>query len=147
MTEAKVCTDLRAALLRLLPGARVYKHHDVSTAGIPDLSINWNQRTMWVEVKLLKLGETESRFRKHFNALQLAEAVLLDQQQSTYYFVAYPYNAKLRATIWNPDALRFFLTGKDIEWLGYSRPYKPRGYAFDGLFDQAAERIASWMRK
>lgn len=115
MTEANLCTKLRADLLRLLPGAVITKHHDLSTAGVPDLSVNWCRRTTWVEVKLLKPRESRSAFRKHFDALQLANNLLLERQQTTFYFVAYPNAAELRTVIWLPWSIKRFLDDPNSE--------------------------------
>jgi len=120
MTEATVCTSLRAALLRLLPGAIIYKHHDLSTKGIPDLSVNWHDRTAWIEVKLMKPTEPVAAFKKHFEAVQLANAVLLERQVMTLYFVTYPINGELRAVLWRPTDLHHLLLS-DFEVYNWRR--------------------------
>ena len=52
--KAALCKELRA---RLDPArSRVYRHEDQFTAGIPDISITANERTVWVEVKLNRPG-------------------------------------------------------------------------------------------
>lgn len=50
--KAALCKILRAAL----PWGRVFRHEDSFTGGIPDISINSEGRTLWVEVKLDRPG-------------------------------------------------------------------------------------------
>lgn len=59
MTEKKLCTDLVAALAA--PGFLVFKHHDESTAGVPDISVNGAARTVWVEVKYVRPDSSVER--------------------------------------------------------------------------------------
>ena len=51
MNEASLTRSLVKALERELPGCVVFKHFDVVTTGMPDLSVTWGRRTCWVEVK------------------------------------------------------------------------------------------------
>lgn len=57
MREKSPVNALRLALSEL-PGAEVIKHADAATGGIPDLSVTYNGRTSWLEVKLLRRGQT-----------------------------------------------------------------------------------------
>ena len=52
--KSALCKVLRAAL----PPAdsRVYRHEDAWTGGIPDISITFMGKTLWVEVKLDRPG-------------------------------------------------------------------------------------------
>ena len=56
MNEAGLKGQLAKSLRAELPGAVVYRHEDSFTAGIPDLSVTWRGRTVWVEVKLDRPG-------------------------------------------------------------------------------------------
>ena len=56
MNEATLVGELERALRKEMPGCAVLKHNDSSTAGIPDLSVTWNGRTAWLEVKFSRPG-------------------------------------------------------------------------------------------
>lgn len=56
MTEASVLSALIAVLRSRFPGAVIFKFHDISTKGMPDIAMTWNGFTTWIEVKLLKKG-------------------------------------------------------------------------------------------
>ena len=49
--KAAVCKSIR----KQLPGAVVFRHEDRLTAGIPDISVTWHGRTVWLEAKILDL--------------------------------------------------------------------------------------------
>ena len=55
-------SDCKAALVKVLRGnlpaqdSRVYRHEDSWTGGIPDFSISFAGRTLWVEVKYDRPG-------------------------------------------------------------------------------------------
>lgn len=51
MNEASLSRTLCQRLRRELPGAVVFKHNDLSTAGVPDISVTWGGITVWLEVK------------------------------------------------------------------------------------------------
>jgi hypothetical protein len=51
VTEASLKRGLVAAIKDAMPGAVVFRHEDKFTGGIPDLSVTWNGRTVWIEVK------------------------------------------------------------------------------------------------
>jgi len=52
MTEATVKAGLVRAIKAEMGGCVVFRHEDVFTAGVPDISVTWHRRTLWVEVKL-----------------------------------------------------------------------------------------------
>jgi hypothetical protein len=62
--KAALCKVLRSAMKN---GGRVYRHEDQFTGGIPDISISFEGRTAWVEVKLDRPGR-----KSKVSALQLA---------------------------------------------------------------------------
>jgi hypothetical protein len=51
-SEADVTTVLLKLMHARFPGSVVIKHSDKATTGIPDASVTWNARTLWIEVKL-----------------------------------------------------------------------------------------------
>ena len=51
MNEASLLASLVNICKDRMPGCVVFKHFDVTTDGIPDLSITWGKRTVWVEAK------------------------------------------------------------------------------------------------
>ena len=65
MTETKFTSKLVKELRMRLPGAMIFKHADGYSAGIPDISISWQDKTNWYEAKLIVN-------KKIFEPLQLA---------------------------------------------------------------------------
>jgi hypothetical protein len=111
MNEAKVVRDVLTNLKRLLPGAVCFKHNDLSTAGIPDISINFRGRTTWIEVKLSRSEEGRSRFLRHFDRLQLASCILLERQVPAYYLVAFEaHTIDTMAALYSPKRVKACLT-------------------------------------
>lgn len=53
MNESTVSSKFQADLRKALPGCEVIKHADKSMIGLPDASITFNKRTIWVEYKLV----------------------------------------------------------------------------------------------
>lgn len=51
MNEASLVRNLVATLRVSFPGSIVFKHADRVTAGIPDISVTWKAKTVWLEVK------------------------------------------------------------------------------------------------
>jgi len=51
VNEATLVKELEKAFKAAMPGCAVLKHNDASTTGIPDLSVTWQGRTAWIEVK------------------------------------------------------------------------------------------------
>jgi len=109
MTEATVVQKIMKGLRSSLPRAVVFKHADLSTAGIPDISISYAGRTTWVEVKLLRPNETRSQTNAHFDRLQLATARLLDRQVRALYLIAFPGPSGAYAVLIRPLDVAVFL--------------------------------------
>ncbi len=109
MTEAKIVRKIVAHLRASLPGAVVFKHADLVTAGVPDISVTFRGKTVWLEVKLLTGCETRSSLSRHFNRLQLATMRLLQKQCLVYYLTAYPDKKGLGLALLLPDGI--------AEWL------------------------------
>lgn len=51
MTEAKLTRNLLLIVGHELGGSVIFKHADRFTSGIPDSSIIWNSKTIWLEIK------------------------------------------------------------------------------------------------
>ena len=51
MNEATLLSRLAKTCKDRMPGCVVFKHFDVATDGMPDLSITWGKCTIWVEGK------------------------------------------------------------------------------------------------
>lgn len=54
MTEAVVQRGLLKALRLAFPSFVIFKHSEVLFSGVPDISVNGNNVTSWLEVKLAK---------------------------------------------------------------------------------------------
>src|SRR5678809_210943 len=54
MTEGTLKRDLVLTLTARMPGAVVMSHTGAIHVGIPDLSVTWNGKTSWWEVKFAK---------------------------------------------------------------------------------------------
>lgn len=52
MKEAVAVKRFSKVLAEAMPGCVIFKHYDLVTAGIPDLSVTWNRKTCWLEVKV-----------------------------------------------------------------------------------------------
>ena len=59
MDESTLTSKLVRDFNTGLPGCVVFKHFDVATNGMPDLSVTWARCTLWVEVKYCK-GKTRA---------------------------------------------------------------------------------------
>ena len=53
MTENEHTRELVAEIRKRLPHGVAWKHTDLATAGIPDLSVTYRARTIWAEAKLI----------------------------------------------------------------------------------------------
>lgn len=74
MTEAPLKAALVRELRKTLPRAAVvFRHEDRITAGIPDISVTWNGRTTWLEIKYANPG-LKSRGIQDLTLLRLAAA-------------------------------------------------------------------------
>lgn len=104
--EAQVVGEAVKGLKARLPGAVIFKHSDLRTAGIPDLSISYSSKTMWVEVKHLRSGKLPD-LKKAFSGVQLATMVILSRQLvMAYYLVAY---GDAGCALFTPQAVKDFL--------------------------------------
>jgi hypothetical protein len=52
LKESDAVGRLLKKLAEVMPGGVGFKHFDLVTAGVPDLSWTWAKRTLWIEVKL-----------------------------------------------------------------------------------------------
>ena len=68
-SESTLKRDLCDQLRSDLPGCVIFKHSD-RAAGVPDLSVTWQERTFWLEVKFAN-PKLSSRELQHRRMLQL----------------------------------------------------------------------------
>jgi hypothetical protein len=54
MNEASVTGDLLEKIRMAAPSAVLFKHADKSTKGMPDVSMSWRRKTVWMEFKYVK---------------------------------------------------------------------------------------------
>lgn len=52
MTEAKLKRAFVTQARRRFPAAVIFRHEDIRTAGVPDLSFTWRGLTTWIEFKV-----------------------------------------------------------------------------------------------
>ncbi len=78
MTEATVTRDIIDFLKSHLPGI-VWKHNDMRTAGIPDLSVTTGGATWWFEVKLIPDWTDRIKTARLFPRLQLDSLCKLER--------------------------------------------------------------------
>lgn len=102
MNEAYIVRKIITQIKKHVPQAVVLKINDRSTAGIPDISVDYGGRHLWVEVKLIAERETEKSLKKKIDSLQLATCRLLEQQGNCRYFLAFPHN---RAVVLTPHVM------------------------------------------
>lgn len=131
MTEATITVEVMRMLKEHLKVPVIFKHHDISTSGIPDMSITYGGLTFWIELKLLKEGESRAKFLRHFEPLQLAECRLLERQGRCFYLLAQEAKGqKTAAELWSPARLDLML--RQLKW------------PLDGQFHNQALR-AGWL--
>jgi hypothetical protein len=85
--------------------AKVYKHNDRATKGMPDTSVTWADATSWLEFKML---HGEESIHNELDPIQLVELVRLEQQCHRAWVVAYRKGNKHvgdSLTIYRPTAL------------------------------------------
>lgn len=64
MNESSVSSPFMKQLRERLPGAVVLKHSDTSMVGLPDCSVSYRGKTIWLEFKLI----TPTKIEVHHNA-------------------------------------------------------------------------------
>lgn len=98
MTERTLKTALVWNLADKMIGAVVLSHTGAINAGIPDLSITWNGKTTWLEVKYLN-PKLSSRGIQELMLKRLAK------QGSAYYVIYQNINRRKRTGIVEPSQL------------------------------------------
>lgn len=117
MNEASMTRDIIRDLRKAFPRAVIFKHHDLSTAGIPDMSVTFNNLTHWIELKFFKNNETKSTIDKHFDRLQLATMRLLERQGPAFYLIGMQRRAVGTAlAVWSPANIAEVLEMPHPEW-------------------------------
>ncbi len=106
MTEANLVRSIIESLKKAFPRAVTFKHCDLMTAGIPDISVSFAEQNTWIEVKLFKEHETKSTVSKHFDRLQLATMRLLEAQGQAFYLIGEQRRAVGTALgLWSPATI------------------------------------------
>jgi hypothetical protein len=105
MREKRPVDSLILAL-RALPGAEIIKHNDASTGGIPDISATFGGYTSWLEVKLLRNGQT---LRSELEVRQLATCRRLERGSGTRcWIIAFRAPGRAQHTLlYRPTRIRF----------------------------------------
>ena len=104
MTEASVTQDLLKHLKANLPGAVVLKICDRFTKGIPDVVVTWRGYTTWLEIKLLKRGESLARCSDEMQQFMVTR--LRGQSYGRAWYVVYDARAAKTTSIYEPGALK-----------------------------------------
>lgn len=143
MNEAAIVAKIRVEVKKRFPSAVFFKHQDLTTGGIPDISVSYAKQVTWIEVKLLKEKETASTFRQHIDALQLALNISLEREAECYYLIARLVKKALSAYLIHPTELRhvraYSEAGSfDIQTL--SRNSEKHG-DFDTVLEELLERL------
>ena len=133
MNEADIKGKIVAQLKEDLPRACVIRHEDLIRKGIPDLSATYGG-TSWLEVKYLRLNESQSKFREHFDLLQLATCRWLEAQGRCDYLVVYHLRKELYAAVISPKSVSVFLEWKILDvgnFITYAKVVAPFKQAVD----------------
>lgn len=101
----------KAALVKVLRAGlpqgvgRVYRHEDQFTGGIPDISISFKGRTLWVEVKLDRPGRKSKTTELQWKALrELGGHLLVFTEHRSGSLQATIYDA-LGGSVWSETCL------------------------------------------
>jgi hypothetical protein len=105
VNESSVSSPFMKQLRAALPGAVVVKHHDASMIGLPDCSVHWGFRVMWLEFKLLVPGLRGGWFKPEKVAtdspVQHQMMCRLGQQCHAAWYVFWVKKSK-RIVVWDP---------------------------------------------
>lgn len=117
MNERTVKTKIIKGLEARMPGCVIYAHADIGTSGIPDLSISYNKKTIWLEIKNFPApGPPLSLIKKKFDALQLAQLLRLAARAHAFYAVSFSDNGLM---IMRPSDVQAVRNGGQWLWLHY----------------------------
>jgi hypothetical protein len=141
MQEKDANGKARDAIRKDCARAKVYKHNDRQTKGMPDTSVTWAGATSWLEFKMLHGDED---VHNELDPLQLVECVRLEQQCARAWVVAYRKATKTQGeylTIYRPTALLHSVMPVAKEWSTHDtvlRDLRTFGVAKFQGFDHAA---------
>lgn len=147
MNEADIVKKLILSLKGQLRGAVIDKHADRIVRNIPDVSVDYGGLTSWIEVKYLRLNETESKRKKHFTKSQLVRCEQRDQQAYCRYFVAYHANNTLCGLLLRPVDVRVALEREPLNILKYASLFGPFNIAVTRLALALKERNVHNLRE
>lgn len=121
-SEAQLVAAVVTGLRDALPQARVKKHADTFTAGVPDISVTHRRGIWWIEAKFFhEPNPAPSLMRKKFDALQLAEMQLLRRESDALYLVGIRDKDRMTLAVGDPEevaqALRLEWPLRSFKWL------------------------------
>ena len=92
----------------------VVKHHDIVTAGVPDLSVSFQGRTIFFETKSV---ERLTELRKKIDQRQLAFLMLLERTGvPVWYVISYRLGDVYRIAVMSPHDVWVWHRTKKILW-------------------------------
>lgn len=102
MTEASVTQSLLTSLKRRFPAADVWKISDRATIGRPDVCLTRRGRSYWLEIKLLKKGDSLAKCSDELQRLTMRR--LHRESKGRAWYVIYDARAKGKLTaIFDPE--------------------------------------------
>jgi hypothetical protein len=130
------------------PAFVVFRHEDLFTGGIADISVTGRGRTSWVEVKILKAGESLRKCVRGKAALQLAtmEKLAIASDGRAWYVIYDLRKPKAPETlIYAPSAVRSTLAPlalpSDSPWTLSDLFRVYRAYTWPGLQHQIVAEL------
>lgn len=92
MIESKLTKALLKEIRARMPYAVVFKHTEQVTSGVPDISVTYRGRTMWVEVKRVLRGFRDTGLQaltmKQLAAVGLAYYVVYDLERDKTFVIS-----------------------------------------------------------
>ena len=93
MNEKQFSTNLVKQFGLMRPRGVLFKHADLCTKGIPDVSLTYSGQTLWLELKVLRRDAKKlcpvQLNRKEFSRLQLLIMTRLDLKRNALYIVRF----------------------------------------------------------
>ena len=108
MTEAILTAALMIECEKVMPFARMLKHSDRSTSGVPDFTCTWHGPTTWWEVKFYDNRMFKSPPQQEIICAQLTE------QGSCHYIIYQLHGKDKSVTIVHPTNLKIWRKSERI---------------------------------
>lgn len=111
-SEATLCSALGTTIRQRLSGAMVFKHADQSGTIMPDFSVTWGGRTVWLEVKLIdrlivRSREAQKEMMRRLDAVGQAYYVVYSRDPKAVYVL----RPVMLDRLADQTDKRFFLSG------------------------------------